>query len=265
MSRLWIAAAIVMGASALLLSALAVSRWESRTPTDAVSRFWAPILSSSSPVLICIGDPVRASERIDSASDPGAAKPDDLTIEEFLRTNSVRYTDSVTLALLAGELRARATPFRIRRPAATELKDLRDGPVVLIGGFNNPWTLRLSEGLRFTLAVDQGGTYIRDRERPDSRQWQPASAGRLLKNLTQTYGLITRVQDPATGNSVLTVSGLALGTRAAGECLIDAECLQSAERSSTGDWEHRKLQIVVSAAVIGEDSGAPSVVALHVW
>jgi hypothetical protein len=73
------------------------------------------------------------------------------------------------------------------------------------------------------------------------------------------------VQDPATGQTVLTVSGLVLGTQAAGECLIDAECLQSAERSSTGDWAHRNLQIVVSAAVIGEDSGAPSVVALHVW
>jgi hypothetical protein len=35
----------------------------------------------------------------------------------------------------------RNKPFRIRRPSATELKDLRDGPVVLIGGFNNPWTL----------------------------------------------------------------------------------------------------------------------------
>ena len=62
---------------------------------------------------------------------------------------------------------------------------------------------------------------------------------------------------PATGHSVLTVSGLIFGTRAAGECLIDAACLQSAERSSTGDWAHRNLQIVVSAAVMGEDSGAP--------
>jgi hypothetical protein len=201
----------------------------------------------------------------DVAGDSASPTPDDVTIDEFLRTNSVRYTDSVTLALLAGELRTRGKPFRIRRPAATELKDLREGPVVLIGGFNNPWTLKLSEGLRFTLAGDDAGSYIRDRDRPDDRQWQPGDSTRLLKNLGQTYGLITRVMDPATGHSVLTVSGLVFGTRAAGECLIDPACLETAERLAAADLRKRNLQIVVSAAVIGEDSGAPRVVALHAW
>jgi hypothetical protein len=84
----------------------------------------------------------------------------------------------------------RSQPYRIRRPAATELQDLRDGPVVLIGGFNNPWTLRLGAGLRFTLASDQ---------------------------------------------------------------------------LRTGDWDHRNVQIVVATKVIGEDSGAPRVIAAHLW
>ena len=227
---------------------------------DAVARFWAPILESSSPVLICIGDPVSAG----TGAAPATRRPDNLTIDEFLRSNSVRYTDSVTLALLAGELRTRGKPFHIRRPAATELKDLREGPVVLIGGFNNPWTLRLGEGQRFTLASDDKGPYISDRERPDDRQWQMDAPGRLLKNLQETYGLITRVQDPATGHSVLTVAGLVLGTSAAAECLIDADCIRSAE-GLAGDLAGKNVQIVVSAAVIGEDAGAPRVVATHSW
>jgi hypothetical protein len=265
MPRRWIGAALATGAAALLVWAFIAAKEQNVGPRDAVARFWAPILASSSPVLICIGDPNRGRQGGDVAGDPASPKSDDLTIGEFLRANSVRYTDSVTLALLAGELRVRGKPFRIRRPAATELKDLREGPVVLIGGFNNPWTLRLSEGLRFTLADDAAGTYIRDRDRPDDRKWQPDPVNRLVKNLGQTYGLITRVQDPATGHSVLTVSGLVLGTRAAGECLIDSGCLESAERLGPGDWTKRNLQIVVSAAVIGEDSGAPQVVALHSW
>ena len=233
--------------------------------SDALSRFWAPLTRSSSPVLICIGDPVKGSRHPETSGAPDSQAKENVTIEEFLRTNSVRYTDSVTLALVAGELRARGTAFRIRRPAATELKDLRDNPVVLIGGFNNPWTLRLSEGLRFTLAADAKGSYVRDRDRPDDRRWQPEAAGRLLKNMGQTYGLITRVQDRATGHSVLTVSGLVHGTRAAGECLVDAECLQAAERLEHGGVDRQNVQIVVSAAVIGEDSGAPRVVAVHAW
>jgi hypothetical protein len=80
----------------------------------------------------------------------------------------------------------------------------------------------------------------------------------------ETYGLITRVKDPSTGHSVLTVAGLVLGTSAAAECLIDADCIQSAERLG-GDLDRKNVQIVVSAAVIGEDAGAPQVVATHSW
>jgi hypothetical protein len=257
--------AVAAAAAVAALAWVAVARNRPGGPVNAVARFWSPILASSSPVLICIGDPSSTRQGGEAAGDPASRIPDDLTIGEFLRANSVRYTDSVTLALLVGELRARDKPFRIRRPAATELKDLREGPVVLIGGFNNPWTLKLSEGLRFTLAADDGLTYIRDRDHPDSRQWQPGDSKRLLKDLGHTYGLITRVQDPATGHWVLTVSGLVLGTRAAGECLIDAACLESAERLASVDWRRQNVQIVVSSAVIGEDSGAPRVVALYSW
>jgi hypothetical protein len=255
-------AALALAAGVLAtVATMSVMKERGIAAPDAVARFWTPILQSASPVLICIGDPVSFTQPPAVGS---AGQRPDLTIEEFLRTNSVRYTDSVTLALLAGELRTRSKPFRIRRPAATELKDLRDGPVVLIGGFNNPWTLRLSEGQRFTLATDGGGPYISDSEHPGDRTWQPDVPGRLLKNMHETYGLITRVKDPSTGHSVLTVAGLVLGTSAAAECLIDADCIQSAERLG-GDLDRKNVQIVVSAAVIGEDAGAPQVVATHSW
>ena len=229
---------------------------------DAASRFWSPLVDDSSPVLICIGDP--SPQR--SQAEPGQAEgPENLTVPDFLRANSVRYTDAVTVALLAGELRSRGKAFRIRRPSATELKDLRDGPVVLVGGFNNPWTLKLTEGMRFTLATEAGTPYIRDREQPESRQWQSEGSDRLLRNVNQAYGLITRAQDPATGHTVLTVSGLVFGTATAGECLLDADCLDAAERLAAGGPDRRNLQVVVSAPVIGLDTGAPRVVAAHAW
>jgi len=55
-----------------------------------------------------------------------------------------------------------------------------------------------------------------------------------------------------------------LGTSAAAECLIDADCIRSAE-GLAGDLAGKNVQIVVSAAVIGEDAGAPRVVATHSW
>src|SRR5262245_3806231 len=192
-ARTWRAAAIGVALVSVALAAWIMGEGRSsHERTDALARFWTPVLGSS-PLLLCIGDPSASSEG------PSAPPVGEMTIQEFLRSDSVRYTDAVTLSLIAGELRARGKQFRLRRPAATALKDLRDGPVVLIGGFNNPWTRKLSEGWRFTLAVDPGGAYVRDRDHPDDRRWLPETGGRLIKNLRQTYGLITRVKDPATG------------------------------------------------------------------
>ena len=212
---------------------------------------------------MCIGNkPFPEVEGTVPRAEPLSSSRSDLTVREFLRAESVSYTDAVTMALLAGELRARAKPFHIRRISGTQLQDLRDGPVVLIGGLNNPWTIRLGEGLRFTLEFEAGkGPYIRDRDHPEGREWQPGGLG-PLKDIKETYGLITRVQDPVTGRAVVAVSGLVLG---AAECLTEPACLGSARFPGTTDWEHRNLQIVVAAAVIGEDSGSPRVVLAHAW
>jgi hypothetical protein len=262
-ARAWIAAtAAVVAASTALGAWLIAGRQPAGPQIDALTRFWTPILASSSPLLLCIGDP---SLFVNQAEGQSTAAVGDMTIQEFLRSDAVRYNDAVTLSLVAGELRARGKPFRIRRPAATALKDLRDGPVVLIGGFNNPWTRKLSEDWRFTLAADPEGAYVRDREHPDDRRRRPETAGRLIKNLRQTFGLITRVKDAATGHFVLTLSGLVHGTRAAGECVVDATCLQAAERIGGGDLGRQNVQIVVEAAVMGEDSGAPRVIAVSSW
>ena len=256
----WAVAAVLALAVVGISAVVIVTRKATAPDDDAVARFWKTILEANSPALICIGEPSSWQSR---GIDPSPPRPEDLSISEFLRNNSVRYTDAVTLALIAGELRAKRKPFTIRRSEATDLKDLRDGPVILIGGFNNPWTLRLSEGLRFTLASDENGPYVRDRDNPDSRKWQRAS-GNLMRNVTGTYGIITRVRDPATGQTVLIISGLLLGTGTAGECLIDSECLQIAETMTTSG-ENRNIQIIVSASVIGQEAGAPQVVAVHTW
>ena len=246
-----------------VLAFFAARQW-SKGSENALARFWAPIVTSSSPVLICIGDPSPLRDQREPVQTSNT--PDRLTVPEFLRTNSVRYTDAVTVASVAGELRARGKGFRIRRPSATELKDLRDGPVVLVGGFNNPWTLKLSEGLRFTLASDAGGVpYIRDRDNPESRQWQSEAADRRIQDVNQTFGLITRTQDPATGHTVLTLSGLVFGTASAAECLLDDACVTSAERLAHSPSDTRNWQVVVSAPVIGVDTGAPQVIAAHTW
>jgi hypothetical protein len=64
----------------------------------------------------------------------------------------VALSDATTLSRLAGLLEARGEAYHVRGEASTKLADLRDGPVVLIGAFNNAWTLRLTGELRFSFS-----------------------------------------------------------------------------------------------------------------
>jgi hypothetical protein len=188
-------AVVAAGAAVTWITVPALSR--TPTSTSALDLFWAPVVESSTPALLCIGDTSRADSlpsKSDTASLDTADEGRGVTTREFMQRNVVRYTDAVTLAQLTGELRARQKPFRIRRPETTGFADLRDGPVVLVGGFNNAWTMRLSDGLRFTLAGSADGErYILDRQNPASRQWNTGNRSAPLAALTETYGLITRV------------------------------------------------------------------------
>ena len=40
---------------------------------------------------------------------------------------------------------------------------------------------------------------------------------------------------------------------------------EEARQLAPGDWRHKNIQIVVATKVIGEEPGAPRVVAAHLW
>jgi hypothetical protein len=245
--------------SALAMAMLVLGRpWVSNSALDL---FWSPIRESRASVLLCIGD---GRLTLPPTDPPAVASVNEPTVMDFLRGDSVRLTDAVTLALLAGQLRAMGKPFRIRRTEATQLQDLRDGPAILIGGSDNPWTIRLTEGLRFGPARDSSG-YIRDRQNPSSRVWNAGEWTTPLTQLKEAYGIASRVLDPTTGQFVVIAGGLLLGTKAAGECLLDRDCLEDARRRAPGDWKRRNIQIVVATKMIGTNSSPPRVVAAHLW
>jgi hypothetical protein len=56
----------------------------------------------------------------------------------------------VTIAWVVGELEAHGKKVLIRRENSSSFSDLREGAVVLIGAFNNEWSLRLTHQLRYT-------------------------------------------------------------------------------------------------------------------
>ena len=57
-------------------------------------------------------------------------------------SQTVPFADTVTIARVVGALEARKKQVLIRRGNSSSFSDLREGAVVLIGAFNNEWSLR---------------------------------------------------------------------------------------------------------------------------
>jgi hypothetical protein len=257
---LWVLAFLVVAAAAV-----AGRSWR-HTPTPQET-FWNPLVDTSGPVLIAVGDvpdgpPVAASGDVNSLSiSPANPGPP-----------SVPFADAVTIARVTGILASLGKDSLIRRENSSSFADLRERPVVLIGAFNNEWSLQLTRNLRFSLAMDPGRhlLYIRDREHADSRAWSwstgphPGERDRASSTQLHDYALITRILDSETGHDVVVMGGLyAYGTQAAGEFLASRD-LDHLGRGVLLDTTHKTLQVVLDTVVTDGTPGPPHVVAVAV-
>ena len=77
------------------------------------------------------------------------------------------------LAAVSGILRFSHKSYLIRPSTVVDLPQLRTQSAVLIGAFNNSWTLRLTAPLRFDFVQDLATKtkWIQDRKNPGMRGW----------------------------------------------------------------------------------------------
>lgn len=253
--------------AALLVLAVGLIVARSRpTPQDL---FWAPLFKDDGPVLISVGEVPGGPPVAASNSDSGA--PPSLT-PSLSKSPTVPYSDAVATAQISGLFARAGKKVVIRRENSSTFADLRDRPLVLIGAFNNDWSLRLTHKLRFSLAMDpeQRVIYIRDREHTASRDWSwsidphPGERERGGATPLHDYALISRILDSETGRDVVVLGGLyTYGTQAAAEFLSDPRLLSLAQNIPL-DATHHSLQIVLEAQVTEGTPGPPRVVAYHV-
>lgn len=122
-----------------VVSAIVYSLYTFQNPPSALDQFWSPVLSSAGPVVLCVGSSVPGDPALEE-------RGDSLTIGEAHRLNSnqVNYGSAVTLAQLTGLIESHSKQVRLMRRSATRFTDLREGPAVLIGAYNNEWAMRLA-------------------------------------------------------------------------------------------------------------------------
>ncbi|WP_058186333.1 hypothetical protein [Terracidiphilus gabretensis] len=257
----------VFAAIALIAAAAAISYMRFRA-NDAQNLFWHPILSTPGPILLAVGDHPNGPPTIPDADSSGTLPT---PVPSSDASETVPFADTVTIARVASVLAAHNKQVIIRRESASSFSDLRQGAAVLIGAFNNEWSLRLTRQLRFSLAMDADKhlIYIRDAQNSASRTWswgtnQPRTpvTGANSPSL-QDYALISRIRDSETGHTVVVIGGLyTYGTLAAGEFLTDPALMQSIARESQLNPSAKNLQIVLGTTVTDGIPGPPRVLAL---
>ncbi|HEY6467614.1 MAG TPA: hypothetical protein VIY69_16550 [Candidatus Acidoferrales bacterium] len=258
---------------ALSCAAIFLLAWK-RHPAaheSSFDRFWAPIVSSSAPVLVCIPDltaTIPAAARGSSTASPNPLASALGALPPSFRRNRVTFGDSFAASILTNVLGRADRSFRLRRANDANLQDLEEGPVVLIGGrSSNQWSQKLDNELRFG-AIHEGSLhYVSDRQNPSSQQWSVTrTPDQTDSAMTTDYAIISRVNDMTTGHPLLTTAGLfQYGTEAAAMCLSEPSCLASAEEMAPGDWQHKNIQIVIQTTIINDSAGEPRAVAAYIW
>ena len=258
-TRLWIPIAI-----GLILAGLvgyAVGRVGGRSgeqgsaDSSNMARFWQPITGTSSRITYCLGVP---TDSVDLQS---------RTIPEIPagETGSLNVYDVITLARSIAPLVPKNGQFRVLAASDAGFAQLREGPSVVIGAFDNPWAMRITQDLPIGFEYDEHGRRVVDRKGPSKRawklQWQVPG-----KSLARDYAVVARLRDNVTGQPVIILAGiLGEGTEAASEVVSNSAYLDAMLQKAPKNWDQLNLEAVIEADVIEGHPGPPRVVALETW
>jgi len=246
----------------LLLAGASTAMWFASRP-PALRQFWEPFVKTSEPVLFCIADQSQYSTiRLRDAADPQR----EITLSDSMVT--IIIDDVSPLVNVAGLLRTYGKTYRVQGEATTSLTDLRRGPSVFIGAFDNGWTLRLTSPLRFHFANDREMSqfWIEDRANPGNRGWMLDRSVQQQTGTYKDYAIVARLVDPNTDQFVVVAAGIGRGgTVAAGEFLVDSRRMEDMLKQLPGNWKQKNIEIVLETQVIQGRSGPPRITAVHVW
>jgi hypothetical protein len=257
--RRWIPVAIALLVAAGIGFSIGRARVPSSTASDnapsSTARFWEPITSTSSRITYCLGVPTDSVDLQSRKVPPIPAG----------ESGSLNVYDVITLARSIAPLVPKNGEFRVMAASDTGFAQLREGPFVLIGAFDNPWTMRIAQDLPIGFEYDNHVRKVVDRTSSPKRvwtlQWQVPG-----KSLARDYAVVARLHDKVTGEPVIILAGiLGEGTEAASEVVSNQAYLDALLQKAPKNWDQLNLEAVIEANVIEGHPGPPTVVAVQTW
>jgi hypothetical protein len=245
----------LIGASLLLTLVIGFGAGRIRFPLrpSNMERFWEPITATSSRVTYCLGQPVDAVDR------------DRTTPNGLPLYGSLNVSDVVTLARSIVPLVPRNGAFRVVSDSDIGFAQLREGPFVLIGAFDNVWTMRITQDLPFGFEYDSQVRRLVDRKSTPKRSWTLEWQVPYTK-LAKDYAIVARIHDNVTGQPVIILAGiLGEGTEAASEVVFNPYYLDEMLKKAPKNWDQLNLEAVIETNVIEGHAGPPTVLAVETW
>jgi hypothetical protein len=272
----WIAAGGAAVATAVAL--VVVTPMVRRTDLD---RFWAPVVDPASPVVLCIGQPKAYKLESGSVQEMEAwieksARGENPAVLASIPFSDIRpvwdrqvsLVDVQAMLPVCQLLTRKGTKVEIRGGRVSSLADLRGKPCILIGAFNNEWTMRLTTELRFYFALgpSNDSMVIRDRQDLNRKDWAGPRNWPAPADLASDYAIVSRAFNPMIEQTVVSVAGgSGYGTYAAGEFVTNEEYFAAALHDAPRDWYRKNMQVVLSVKVISGIPGPPKVMATYFW
>jgi hypothetical protein len=232
---------------------------------DRAKEFWKPFQDSSGSTLICMSD-LTSFKREFPWYSLGEGNLDG-SAGAYIRTqDKIFLSGAIDSTKLAVKISAAGGAYRLASSNITNLTDLRQGPVILLGSFGNDWTMRVLKSLRFGIEMRSNvGGVITDNQNSGQAKWVVSYAVPLEK-FSEDYGVVARLRSSITEKPTMVIAGLSEpGTIAAEEVVTNPQYLEVLLKSAPAGWEKRNMEAVIATQVIEGKSGPPKVLATQFW
>jgi len=252
-------------------------------PPSALKQFWSPVFNTSGPVLICLANPPTYrpspglyrryaknpsaySTEFERLSQPPPFQPNDkLEWRDMMEYPDfgVAKGDVYAAIRLSTLLTTLGKESEVRIGTNYSFEDLRNSPAIVVGAFNNRWTMLMTSNLHFSFDEINGEAIIQEHGGA-GRTWSATTDKNQV--VSEDFGVVTRLINSDTGQFVVIVAGIkANGTQAAGEFVSSPDGLERALKTMPPDWKKKNLQFVLQTTVTDSVNGPPRMVANYAW
>jgi hypothetical protein len=241
-------------AAIAVIVAVGVLRWkfEDSHPQTAVDDFWGPVLHDQRSILICPGGVVFQQNKFSGV----------ITAGKDIEYPFVSMQIASAIAQVSGLVERSGETTELLPSPSTPLTELREHSVVLLGGYNNQWAMRLLQSQRIQFTPEPVESIV-DRMQPKSSWSRDRS---LPYSSADDYALIARFRDTTTDGWVVVLAGLGRnGSEAAAQFASSPRYMRLLREKMGRDFSNRNIEAVLKVSVIDGKTGAPSIVAVYSW